>query len=459
MLSSTLDRPVVDYSVAAGRLRPDCEPADDWSVLEYARQAVESAVPALPSAVDVEAVAHHVAQLLERPWTVPMWHPKPAMWDDVEPSWSLEISAGTVRVRRRDQWILPDVAEPFRTVDDEISLFELEEEIFQQENAGTRGQITGWSRASRARMAEACAQLDMGEWMSEQDSLAMITLTMPGEWLELAPTGAEFKAIMKRFRARWEHALGSMRAVWKLEFQERGAPHLHMLVRVPHSVAGRRIDRWIADQWVGACGTTGEQARRQRNAHAFTTKARPLGCVDIVDQWSDHRRIAAYFNKHAAKTDDGKEYQHDVPEAWQAHGAGPGRFWGYWGLRRAVESVRILERDAFAIRRQLRNVAQGRNAAVQLDKLRHAGVPIGRGRVERLEVGRMDGRQRRECRKLRARRERFEAAGERLAPADSERLARLEGLRRRPTLGGMWVLVNDGLDLAVRLATLYARER
>src|SRR5207249_5060118 len=53
---------------------------------------------------------------------------------------------------------------------------------------------------------------------------------------------------------------------------------------------------------------------------------------------SDPKRLAVYFGKHGQYRS--KEYQHNVPEAWQAPGKGPGRFWGYWGLKIGRASCR-----------------------------------------------------------------------------------------------------------------------
>ncbi|WP_144268198.1 hypothetical protein [Demequina sp. NBRC 110055] len=458
MLTSTKRcHPLTDYSAVSGWLRD----ASDWTEVETLAREIDGARPVLPGAADLEAVAHHVSTLLERPYSAPMWSPKASLWDDSEPAYELEISFGTLRARRRHQWVLPDVADDWHMVEgDEITLFELVDELADDSSQGTRGQITGWSKRSRARMAEACAQLDLGEWLDEPGALAMLTLTMPGNWKSLAGSGAEFKKIMKRFRDRWAYKLGELKCVWKLEFQERGAPHLHLLVRVPDEIDGRKPELWIADQWIAACGTVGADARKQRAAH-YPSANRPRGCLDIVDQWSDHRRIASYFNKHAAKTGDGKEYQHDVPELWQRPGKGPGRFWGYWGLERAREVVPVTRNAWMKIRRELRKLAEARNAAVQLRRLEHAGIPVARARLSRINAGRMSSIERRELRRLRYRGDRLEAQGLELAPDQAARLDYLERLRAQPAsnVGGMWVLVNDGLDLAVRLASLYTGVR
>jgi hypothetical protein len=52
---------------------------------------------------------------------------------------------------------------------------------------------------------------------------------------------------------------------------------------------------------------------------------------------TDPRRVAAYFCKHGMLA--AKEYQHDVPEAWQVPGCGPGRFWGVWNLAGATRTL------------------------------------------------------------------------------------------------------------------------
>jgi hypothetical protein len=58
---------------------------------------------------------------------------------------------------------------------------------------------------------------------------AMLTLTYPGDWLTVASDAATVKrhfwALCKRYERTWgEPLIGP----WKLEFQRRGAPHVHI---------------------------------------------------------------------------------------------------------------------------------------------------------------------------------------------------------------------------------------
>lgn len=434
--------------------------SQDFREVEYLARTVDALTPALPSIVDVQAVAHAFECSTVRPQMPRNWAVDTGRWEDTVPRFQLEISPGTVQVCRRESWALQDVAhewEEQEAQDDEIVLFDADGEEVQPVAGGLRQMITQWSRASRARMAKTIAQLDMAEWMDEADQLAMVTFTMPGDWETCAPSGREFKKIMERFRSRWERRLGPLRGIWKMEFQERGAPHLHMLMRLPLTVDGKPVGYWLASQWVAACDHPDEvEKAKQWRAHAPSAQ-RPTGCVDVVDQWSDHRRIASYFNKHAAKTEDGKEYQHTVPEQWQnvdengypailGYGrgnGGPGRFWGYWGLSKAVAVIDVTERDYFRIRRALRGVAQGRNAAVQLRRLEHANVPIAKAKVSRLHA---TNRERMKVRRRLARSRRRALRSGRPEPEVT-----MPSIARG-SLGGMWVLVNDALDMVLALS-------
>lgn len=253
--------------------------------------------------------------------------------------------------------------------------------------APVRSVISEWSRASRARFHRRMAELDYTPWQDKR--LAMVTLTLPSHWQRVAPTGADFKRLVKALRKRWEKATGlPLFAVWKLEFQGRGAPHLHMLCEVPGEIEGEYGPTWVGRNWVEVCDPQGKDRARMLRAHLPSHK-RPAGIVDYSARMTDPKRIAVYFGKHAAKTRDGKEYQHIVPEEWQEKDAGPGRFWGYWRLQRAVTEVEV-ERDVwFRMRRILRHVDRARQADQALKERRAArikGEELRRESLLRLKV-------------------------------------------------------------------------
>lgn len=198
--------------------------------------------------------------------------------------------------------------------------------------------ITSWTRRSRSRMQQQLNRLDFTPLFEDQLEPAMVTLTMPGEWEHLAPTPAEFKKIVGKFTDAYRDAWGRRpRAVWKLEFQRRGAPHLHILMTPPpgescgREAGGLEFGAWLQKTWPRCVGATGDERVKHEKAHA------PRYTIDYVgDQYRDPRRIAAYFGKHGFFS--AKDYQNQVPQLWLDAidaGATGARFWGVWGLEKA----------------------------------------------------------------------------------------------------------------------------
>lgn len=215
-------------------------------------------------------------------------------------------------------------------------------------------EVVEWSRKSRARMVRTIASLDLSGWSDDGGTLAMVTLTLPGAWEVVAPDGKAFKRHVERFRRRWVRATGTpWRALWKLEFQRRGAPHMHLLMRVPVFVKGQRFEDWLSSTWADVVDHP-DPVERMKHESAGT------GVDYSGSRFRDPRRIAVYFLGHSSKHTDGKEYQHVVPGLWQGRGKGPGRFWGYAGLRKAVVEVELTLEDWVQVRRILRHVQRAR---------------------------------------------------------------------------------------------------
>ena len=244
-----------------------------------------------------------------------------------------------------------------------------------------RGRVSEWSRKSRLRMVETMCSLDWGPVVDPGPGWrpVMLTLTLPGDWLAVAPTGKAFKRLFKRFRDRWARKWGAPSWVWKLEFQRRGAPHLHIYTAVPvcaefySQVDGVGATGWLADTWYEAVGSGDERHRRAGVGVDWGEGIRA----------SDPKRLGVYFLKRATGHNVGhdKEYQHRVPFAWGGidyetgergpEDAGPGRFWGYEGLQKCEVQVelddeqfwqwrRLLRRWARANGRELRSLFAGR---------------------------------------------------------------------------------------------------
>jgi hypothetical protein len=243
-------------------------------------------------------------------------------------------------------------------------------------------EITGWSRKSRANMVRALCELDYRPMLDEPGRLpAMLTLTYPGDWLTVAPDGKAAKRHLHAFRRRYVKAWGEdIRAVWKLEFQRRGAPHFHLLLVPPHGVAripgsrarssawvgaGKSFREWVSAVWADIVGHPDpEQRRRHQLAGTGLDFSEGLRA-------HDPKRVAVYFTKHGAFA--AKEYQNCVPEPWQQPGQGPGRFWGYWGLHRVTVPVEVTPEDATRAARVVRRWARAQGTTREVSVTRTKG--------------------------------------------------------------------------------------
>lgn len=291
-------------------------------------------------------------------------------------------------------------------LDDDIkraALAKSDAEFTRIANSHVKAPITEWSRKSRANMVKQLAMLDFSEWHTGEDLSAMVTLTLPGRWQEVAPDGKTFKNHVSKLRKRWEKAIGPWVCLWKLEFQDRGAPHMHLLMRVPATVTFRRqlgpgkftdpetlkFEEWLSWSWADIVDASAEIDGEDKWGRPTSEKIRHLRAGTRVDfsgmKFTDPRRISMYFVGHSSKKFDGKEYQHIVPEEWQEPGKGPGRFWGYSGLEKAVVSVQLEADDYFRARRILRKLLAARNWKTAVIRER---AFVGRVNTERAKEGR-----------------------------------------------------------------------
>lgn len=262
--------------------------------------------------------------------------------------------------------------------------------------ASPRAPIVAWSAKSRAYMVRTLAELDWSPVFDSGLPPAVVTLTYPRAWLDVAPTGAAVKRHLRALQRRWERRWGAPPAgAWKLEFQGRApgrrsddprddgrAPHFHLFVTPPvpptvrgrgHLVVAQEFAAWLSAAWADVV------AHPDRCAAPAPPPGRVSCCewhrhlvagtaVDYADgvRMRDPLRLAVYFIGHSLKHRDGKEYQHRVPRAWREPGSGPGRWWGYWRLDR-VRIVRDVEVAQFiAWRRLLRRSSRAKNRTRQI---------------------------------------------------------------------------------------------
>jgi hypothetical protein len=260
----------------------------------------------------------------------------PPRWRGEEgPRWRLTISPGSLQIGTKDYARLNRSQE-------EREARRLRDNPGMTLTVPKRAAISKWSDKSRTNMVRTFAAID---WQPFVDAVAggacpaLVTLTLPGDWLAVAPTGEAFKSIVNKWRRLYYRAWGTqMPGPWKMEFQRRGAPHLHILTVPPLGLsAGSQLPfkDWLSRSWAAAVNAPDPEERRK---HELAGTG-----VDYEEtlRYGDPKRIAVYFSKHGLFHD--KEYQNLPPEAWSGPGNGPGRFWGVWVLDVAKVNVEFAD--------------------------------------------------------------------------------------------------------------------
>jgi hypothetical protein len=160
-----------------------------------------------------------------------------------------------------------------------------------------RGTIQGFSRKSRRRLIDLMARLD-----TSATRKTFLTLTFQGK-----PSPDEARAAFKRFTMRLRRSHPDVSGVWRVELQERGSAHYHMMLFALPYIPQRELQ----DIWT-----------------ACTREDRSIVNVQLI---RSHRGVMKYVSKYIAKASktvsstslDNVPYQHGVSEAFE------GRQWGY----------------------------------------------------------------------------------------------------------------------------------
>lgn len=161
-----------------------------------------------------------------------------------------------------------------------------------------RGEITGFSRASRKRLIELMHQLEF------KDAL-FVTLTYPKEFPQ---DGRIFKEHLRVWRERLQRSFGKLRVIWRLEFQKRGAPHFHLLL-----LDAPRVDKdWLSQSWYDVVGS-GDPLHLLAGTN-----------INLVTGAKERKLVMFYVGKYLGKAD-----QADAPKG-VTH---VGRYWGCWNVK------------------------------------------------------------------------------------------------------------------------------
>lgn len=171
----------------------------------------------------------------------------------------------------------------------------------------------------------------------------ILTLTYPGKQ-DLVPTdGKVVKRHFKLFQQRVKRKYPGIGVKWFLEFQARGAPHIHGFATHP-------IDRhWLSKTWNEIAGSNDPDHLEAGTSIEW------MRCPATA--------AGAYAAKYSSKSE-----QKEVPEEYQD----VGRFWGSFGVfEQAFQVVGYFEESRFyGLLRDIKRAYKAKRRALGLPKVK-----------------------------------------------------------------------------------------
>jgi hypothetical protein len=170
---------------------------------------------------------------------------------------------------------------------------------FTAVGGGARGGIKGFSAASRRRLLEIISYV-----RRDAELPCFVTLTYPNKF----PTVERSKRDLKVFLQRMSRKYPKSGLIWKLEPQQRGAPHFHMLV---WGVDRLDLLCWVVGNWFEIAGDGDYD-------HYLFHMGSLRDSEPCVNKVRSFRGVWSYASKYIGKTFDVAEWG----SQWT------GRFWG-----------------------------------------------------------------------------------------------------------------------------------
>lgn len=141
----------------------------------------------------------------------------------------------------------------------------------QQWRRGDRGEIHGFSTGSRRRLFELINRLAI------EGKAVFLTLSFGNDYPDAKTAKNALRAFLERIRRRCEG--NEVSAIWRMEFQERGAPHFHLIFFGLPFICKTTIKNW----WSEIIGVLD-----------------PFTRIEMVHS---HKKLVNYVSKYVAKLD------------------------------------------------------------------------------------------------------------------------------------------------------------
>lgn len=172
---------------------------------------------------------------------------------------------------------------------------------------GARGVVSDFTAASRRRMLRKLARL-------APKRVVFVTLTYPARFPDPMVAKQHLRAFFERIRRRFPDASG----IWRLELQERGAPHFHILFCELPFIPFTELRRW----WT-------EIIRAYVDGHLPRVR---------IEQIKSRRGAFYYCAKYCAKMDGVGSSGLSLSST---HICTPGRFWGVFNRNKLPMAERL----------------------------------------------------------------------------------------------------------------------
>ena len=173
-----------------------------------------------------------------------------------------------------------------------------------------RADVRVFSRRSRQRLAFVASNTDIM-------FTSMLTLTYPRRFPN---DGHDVKRNLHNFLRELRRKIPGVSVLWFLEFQRRGAPHIHILIRGARVY--KAMQRWVSKTWYRICDTgdlrhlaAGTRLERVRSpngarnytvkyAHKMQQKVVPAGYRNVGRFWGHSKDVKPVMRYETECTND-----------------------------------------------------------------------------------------------------------------------------------------------------------
>lgn len=231
----------------------------------------------------------------------------------------------------------------------------------KKQEEGEAGKLPGASGAKRStvkeftRASQVRLQTMLSGWRFRTRP-CMLTLTYPANH---APPKISNRIFRRMFLQRLLRAFPNLGAVWRLEYQMRGAVHYHLIIDGVEDEEMRQwVERWAKKNWRDCRGTEYSHKKEEVERNRL--------------EWINHNDAAKfYLTKEVGKSIQGNR----AGQAWQKDITPPDHYGHFWGFHNAKvlefhhKEYRfprlVAERFAHAIQRRVLELMQKAGKIVQ----------------------------------------------------------------------------------------------